>query len=154
MAAFALMALGLVAAATIIVNHQSTVALEEVIFRGTDVHGQEPAGGPWDAEYAPPVYGEGKLDSMGLNLDHWAWDVHPPRNGAFNPVQAAAPIQSLAFRPLLIRDYEKPMARLYRHGYSDAYDSGVRKVTVSEIIHNPDLVFQQNDTPEAQDNVY
>lgn len=48
------------------------------------------------------MYGEGKLDSMGLNLDHWAWDVHPPRNGAFNPVEQVAPTQSLAGRSVSI----------------------------------------------------
>jgi len=154
MAAFALVALGLVAATTIIVNYQSAVTLEEVIVRGADVHSQEPFGGPWNAQVVAPVYGEGKLDSLGLNLDHWAWDMHPPRNGAFNPVEAAAPLQSLAGRPLVIREYEQPKARLYRHGYSDAYKSRAREVSVSDIIHNPDLVFQQKDTPEAQDNIY
>jgi len=29
-------------------------------------------GGPWNADVVAPVYGEGKLDSMGINLDHWA----------------------------------------------------------------------------------
>ena len=40
MAAFALVALGLVAATTIIVNYQSAVTLEEVIVRGADVLAQ------------------------------------------------------------------------------------------------------------------
>ena len=48
------------------------MALEEIIVRGTTVHGQEPVGGPWNADVVEPVAGEGKLDQMGINLDHWA----------------------------------------------------------------------------------
>ena len=40
-AAFGIVALGLCAAAAIIVNHQSAVALEEVFVHGTSVAGQE-----------------------------------------------------------------------------------------------------------------
>jgi len=153
-AAFGLVALGLAAAVAIIVNHQSAVSLEEVIVRGVDAHSQHPIGGPWNADVVAPVYGEGKLDSMGINLDHWAWDVHPPRNGAFNPVEEVAPIQSLANRPLIIKEYDTPQKKLYRHGFSDADGGGVREVTISDLIHNPNLVFEQQDSTEAADNVF
>ena len=72
MAAAMVVALGLAAAVVIIVNHQHAVSLEEIIVHPLDVAGQEPVGGPWNADVVAPVYGEGKLDQMGLNLDHWA----------------------------------------------------------------------------------
>jgi hypothetical protein len=140
--AFGLVSLGLAAAVAIIVNHQSAVSLEEVIVRGLDAHAapNHPIGGPWNAEVVEPAYGAGKLDAMGLNLDHWAWDVHPPRNGAFNPVEASAPMQSLAGRPLIIKEFDTKGKQLYRHGYSDAYDDRSNEVSIKDIIHDPQIV--------------
>ena len=140
--ALGLVSLGLAAAVAIIVNHHSAVSLEEVIVRGLDAHAapNHPIGGPWNAEVVEPAYGAGKLDAMGLNLDHWAWDVHPPRNGAFNPVEASAPMQSLAGRPLIIKEFDTKGKQLYRHGYSDAYDDRSNEVSIKDIIHDPQIV--------------
>ena len=39
-------------------------------------------------------------------------------------------------------------------GYSDKANQGVKEVTVGDVINHPGLMFDQKDTPEAQDNLF
>ena len=156
-AAVGLVLVGLCAAAALLAARSTvgaaTLEEVEVIHSPLQVQGQEPVGGPWNADVVEPAYGSGKLDAMGVNLDHWAWDVHPPRNGAFNPrgdgdtVEEAAPLQLLRQGNLVIRDFETPRARLYRHAASD-HNSGDNVVSVRDIVADPNILFGDDEAQE------
>lgn len=82
-----------------------------------------------------------KLDKLGLNLDHWPWDRKPPVNHA-----AKSRMQSLVNRKnVLVKEWETPQHKLYRHGYDDKYNDQPQVVSIGDIIKNPTLYVDTSD---------
>ena len=106
-AAFGLVALGLVAASAIIVNHHSALALEEVIVRGTTVHGQEPVRPP-----LPPLSSSlsrpRSSSSLPACLCSSPLPSEPPSHP--RPCRWAAPGMRMWWLPCMVRASSTPWA--------------------------------------------